>query len=89
MTTVGYGDVPVKTDLGRVIAIAVMLVAIGFVAILTAALAERFVATQVRAETVEIVEEVEYAEADVLRELREITGRLQQLETHVGRMRPS
>jgi voltage-gated potassium channel len=42
VTTVGYGDVAPKTDGGRIIAIVVMLVGIGFVAILTAAAAERF-----------------------------------------------
>lgn len=42
VTTVGYGDIGPKTDAGRVIAMAVMLVGIGFVALLTAAAAERF-----------------------------------------------
>lgn len=45
VTTVGYGDSYPRTDAGRVLAIAVMLVGIGFVAILTAAAAQRFVAT--------------------------------------------
>ena len=43
VTTVGYGDVAPQTDGGRVVAIIVMLVGIGFVAVLTAAAAERFV----------------------------------------------
>jgi voltage-gated potassium channel len=42
VTTVGYGDIGPMTDTGCVIAMAVMLVGIGFVAILTAAAAERF-----------------------------------------------
>lgn len=42
VTTVGYGDSVPETDAGRIIAIVVMLVGIGFVAILTAAAAERF-----------------------------------------------
>lgn len=42
VTTVGYGDVYPRTDEGRVIAMTVMLVGIGFVALLTAAAAERF-----------------------------------------------
>ena len=42
VTTVGYGDSFPESDAGRAIAIVVMLVGIGFIAILTAAAAERF-----------------------------------------------
>jgi voltage-gated potassium channel len=42
VTTVGYGDQYPVTTGGRIIAIIVMLVGIGFIAILTAAAAERF-----------------------------------------------
>jgi voltage-gated potassium channel len=44
MTTVGYGDVTPDTRTGQVIAVEVMLVGIGFVAILTGAIAQRFIA---------------------------------------------
>jgi voltage-gated potassium channel len=43
MTTVGYGDIHPRTSEGRVLAIAVMLAGIGFVALLTASIAERFI----------------------------------------------
>jgi voltage-gated potassium channel len=43
VTTVGYGDVPVTTDGGRIIGICLMITGIGFVAVLTAAAADRFV----------------------------------------------
>ena len=43
VTTVGYGDPAVTTDGGRIIAICLMFTGIGFVAVLTAAAAERFV----------------------------------------------
>jgi voltage-gated potassium channel len=47
VTTAGYGDSYPRTDVGRVIAIIVMLVGIGFVAVLTAAAAaERFLPAQ-------------------------------------------
>jgi voltage-gated potassium channel len=42
VTTVGYGDVSPETTGGRILAIVVMLVGIGFVAVLTAAAADRF-----------------------------------------------
>jgi voltage-gated potassium channel len=85
MTTVGYGDIRPYTDLGRVIAIAVMLVGIGFIAILTAAMAERFVVRDVQEEAAEVTQEVEEAEASVLRELHEITRRLNALESRLSR----
>lgn len=50
VTTVGYGDTYPQTDAGRIIAIVVMFVGIGFVAILTAAGAERFTRAQREAE---------------------------------------
>ena len=43
ITTVGYGDIAPTTDSGRVIASIIMIVGIGFLAILTGAIAERFV----------------------------------------------
>lgn len=45
VTTVGYGDTYPATTGGRLVAIVVMLVGIGFVAVLTAAAAERFTRT--------------------------------------------
>jgi voltage-gated potassium channel Kch len=44
VTTVGYGDIVPKTDAGRVIGVIVMLGGIGFLAVLTAAIAQRFIA---------------------------------------------
>jgi voltage-gated potassium channel len=46
VTTVGYGDLAPQTDAGRLIAIAVMLIGIGLIAVLTAAAAERFLRAQ-------------------------------------------
>jgi voltage-gated potassium channel len=43
VTTVGYGDVVPHTPAGRLVASVVMLVGIGFVALLTATVAARFV----------------------------------------------
>lgn len=43
MTSVGYGDVTPHTGTGRAIAVAVMVVGIAFVAVLTGAIAQRFI----------------------------------------------
>lgn len=43
VTTVGYGEPAVTTDGGRIIGICLMITGIGFVAVLTAAAADRFV----------------------------------------------
>jgi voltage-gated potassium channel len=42
MSTVGYGDVSAHTQAGRIISLVVMFVGIGLIAILTGAIAERF-----------------------------------------------
>lgn len=43
VTTVGYGDVTPKEPVGRIIAALLMLIGIGFLSLLTAAVAARFV----------------------------------------------
>ena len=84
MTTVGYGDEFPETTSGRILGIALMLIGIGFIAVLTGAVAERFLTTKIEESQDEVVEEVERAEADVLVELREITERLHALERTLG-----
>jgi hypothetical protein len=67
-----------------------MLVGIGFVAILTGAIAERFVAGQVSEHAAEIEEELagdlEDTREAALRELRAISNRMQKLEATVERL---
>jgi voltage-gated potassium channel len=84
MTTVGYGDVYPKTTAGRFIGIVVMLVGIGFIAILTGAVAQRFISTEI-AEVVESAEEIEATDVEVLAELREVRLRLDRLEARLER----
>ena len=79
VTTVGYGDIYPQTDLGRGIGMVVMVVGIGFLSLMIGAVAERFLS----AELEEAAEEVAEVEGDLLQEIREITTRLQQLETRV------
>ena len=84
MTTVGYGDEYPVTTLGRIYALVLMLVGIGFIAILTGAIAERFLAGEIE-EVAEASAETEATEAELLVELREIRSRLDRLETRLGR----
>jgi voltage-gated potassium channel len=70
VTTVGYGDTFPATDAGRAIAVAVMLVGIGFVAVLTAAAAERFMRGR----------EAEEQRVELHERLEEISERLAALE---------
>jgi voltage-gated potassium channel len=82
MTTVGYGDVSPHTDLGRILAIAIMLIGIGFIAVITGAVAERFLATEIE-EVAEATHEVEATDVEVLAELREVRSRLDRLEARL------
>jgi voltage-gated potassium channel len=76
MTTVGYGSPSPATTGSKVLAMVVMLVGIGFVAILTAAIAQRFLAGD--------VEEIEAEERVAVSELRAITERLDRIEAALG-----
>ncbi len=78
VTTVGYGDIGPETDSGRVIAMMIMLVGIGFVALLTAFIADRFISQQ---------RETETKEEQILVELQEIKLRLETLEKNSQGMR--
>lgn len=63
ITTVGYGDIRVENTTGRLIAIFVMLVGIGFLSVLTAAVASHFVQTDT--ESSEVLETLRRIEEDV------------------------
>lgn len=74
VTTVGYGDNYPATTSGRLIAVCVMLVGIGFVAIVTAAAAGRFTRSHQAAEA---------ERADLAERLDAIAARLEAIEQHV------
>lgn len=75
MTTVGYGGSP-ETDVGRVLTIGVLVVGIGFVAVLTGAIAQRFLVGPID----EAAEQVEATDTELLAELRQVRARLERLE---------
>lgn len=72
VTTVGSGEIDPETPFGKILALTVMLIGIGFVAILTGAVAQKFFAN---------AEDLQPDE--ILLELREITERLRLLESAV------
>jgi voltage-gated potassium channel len=82
VTTVGYGDVEVHTTLGRLIGIALMIMGIGFVALLTGAIAQWLLRGE--AERIAIAEEqVAEEEQTIAEEFRAISERLAALERRI------
>jgi voltage-gated potassium channel len=65
VSTVGYGDIYPTTVQGRLIALVLMFVGIGFLSLLTAAVASRFVKQERGEEHAEVMETLRRIEADV------------------------
>jgi len=74
VTTVGYGDITPTTVQGKIVAMVVMLVGIGFLSVLTASIASMFVKSERGAETKEIMATLRRVEAE-LAELRRQVAR--------------
>lgn len=79
VTTVGYGDISPTTDLGRLIGAGVMVVGIGFIALLTGAITHRFIVVNSQEAESASAEE----QAEILAELRAVATRLEKLEQAV------
>ena len=78
MSTVGYGDISPHTKAGRLVAVTLMLVGVGFVALLTGAVAERFLSPEIKEIEVaeaEVAIDVGDFRAELVRELRGISAR--------------
>jgi len=86
MSTVGYGDFVPKTVIGRAVAVALMFVGVGFFALVTGAVAQRFLAGEIEQADEAIVDDVEEVRADVLRELHDLSERLATLERKIARL---
>ena len=84
VTTVGYGDVTPKNDVGRFIGAAVLLYSVAFMAILTAAITTSFI-ERVRGERLPAASRHDRA---VLDRLDDIASRLERLETQLGATAP-
>jgi voltage-gated potassium channel len=65
VTTLGYGDIYPTTVVGRIVAIVLMFVGIGFLAVLTATIASRFVSEDRGSETTAITDALTRIEAEV------------------------
>jgi voltage-gated potassium channel len=74
VTTVGYGDLYPTTVSGRIIGMVLMFVGIGFLSLLTASIASRFVKEERGEEHLEVLEALRRIEPDVA----ELKGRIQQ-----------
>jgi voltage-gated potassium channel len=79
MTTVGYGNPQPTNTSTKILAVFVMFIGIGFVAVLTGAIAQRFLAREIEEEESEF-SAVEQTTREILAELREVKERLVALE---------
>jgi voltage-gated potassium channel len=80
IATVGYGHIVPKTDAGRVIGIAVMVIGVGCVAMLTAALAQVFLTSLIGKEAKAVEKETHYAEDVVLARLDTLAAQIERPE---------
>jgi voltage-gated potassium channel len=85
-TTVGTNDFTPDTTGGRILAIAIMLFGVGFVALLTGAVAQRFLAphlSKLAEGEAQIEQDISAVETDLCAELREIAGRITEIERRI------
>jgi voltage-gated potassium channel len=85
MTTLGSNIYPETTG-GEVVTVVVLIVGIGFVALLTGAFAQRFLAPEIAEIEEELEEEKLSAEALALRELHSVQEQLQALSVAIERI---
>jgi voltage-gated potassium channel len=80
VTTVAYGDIYPTTALGRIVATVVMIAGIGFVALLTGALAQRFL----YGESTGTTPKPDPDQPDVMRKLDELSDQIAELQKALG-----
>jgi len=79
MTTAGSGDVVATTTATQAIGIVLMVTGLAFGSLLVGAVAQRFVAPEVEAET----ERLEITDAQIASELNELAQRVQRLDAAI------
>jgi voltage-gated potassium channel len=89
ITTVGYGDVTPTTSWGRAVASVVMVVAIGFLAIVTALITSTFVEAAGRQRRQNEVDAELEAAAHTEAQLEELVRRLESIEASLERLESS
>ncbi len=85
MTTLGSNIYPTTTG-GEIVSAAILIVGIGFVALLTGAFAQRFLSPEIVEVEEELAAEQVSAEVLALRELKSVQEQLQSLEVAVQRL---
>jgi voltage-gated potassium channel len=85
MTTLGSNIYPTTTG-GEIVSTVILIIGIGFVALLTGAFAQRFLSPEIVEVEEELAAEQVSAEALALRELRSVQEQLQSLEVAVQRL---
>jgi Ion channel len=77
---VGFGDVPAKAPLGKVIVCILIIIGIGFFALITGAVAQRFLTTEIE----EVGQETEASKAELLKRIEVLDRQLQTLEASLA-----
>jgi voltage-gated potassium channel len=85
MTTLGSNIYPTTTG-GEIVSVAILVIGIGFVALLTGAFAQRFLSPEIVEVEEELAAEQISAETLALRELKSVQEQLQSLEVAVQRL---
>jgi voltage-gated potassium channel len=84
MTTAGSGNVVPHTTQSKVVAVIVMIVGIGFFAVLTGAIAEKFFTVEAEEELDEQAQALSRDEHELAARVREISRQLQELERELS-----
>lgn len=84
VTTVGYGDVTPSSAIGRAVAAVVMVVAIGFITVITAAVTSTFVEAAQRRRRSDDQAAQQDASQRLETRLDEMSQRLERIERHIG-----